>query len=87
MNPIQCDGFILEVVRLPRGAIVNWGLKATMNKQDRYRAYYYKADAIRNIEEWRRYDKFGFKGEFWGRHNWQTLNSLMKEEGYETKRN
>jgi hypothetical protein len=78
MKEIQCDGFTLEVVRLPKGAIVNWALKATMRGEEKFRAYYYKVDAIRNIEEWRNYNKFSFECEFFARHNWVALDSLMK---------
>ena len=80
MTLIQCKGFTLEVVKLPKGAITNWGLKATMGGQEKYRPYYYKADAIRNIGEWERYDRLGFECEFLVRHNWQTLKALMKKE-------
>ena len=79
MEPIiQCNGFTLQVVKLPKGFIVNWVLRATMQNQDRYRAYYYKRDAIANIEEWRKYNRFGFEAEFFGRHNWQRLEDLVR---------
>ena len=66
MEPvIQCDGFSLQVFKLPKGCITNWALRAMMQNQDRYRAYYYKKDAIANIEEWRRYDRFGFEVEYY----------------------
>ena len=75
---VECEGFTLEVARLPKGAIVNWALKATMQDQEKFRGYYYKQDAIDNINEWRGYDRFGFEIEFFGRHNWNTLESLMR---------
>ena len=55
-NKIQCEGFTLEIVKPKRKGYSGkgWAIKAIVNGIARYRFYYYKADAERNISEWTR---------------------------------
>lgn len=76
---ILCEGFSLEIVKLPKGFVTNWALKATIGKEEKFRTFYYKADAIKDIEEWRRYNRFGFETEFFGRHNWRPIGDHRKK--------
>lgn len=76
---LQCDGFTLDVVRLPKGHITKWAIKATMGEVSKYRSFYYKADAELEIKlEWANYSRFAMETELFYRHNWCDLTNLQK---------
>ena len=45
---IQCNGFTLDVIRVCGRC--KWAIQATYKGQKRYRAYYYKKEAIKSVE-------------------------------------
>jgi hypothetical protein len=51
---LQNERFILEIVKPKRKGYGSkgWAIKATIDGISRYRFYYYKEDALREISEW-----------------------------------
>jgi hypothetical protein len=47
---IQCNGFTLDVIRVYGRC--KWAVQATYKGKRRYRAYYYKKEAVKSMEEW-----------------------------------
>lgn len=42
----------LEVIKVQGSC--NWAVKATINSESRYRGFYYKSYAVKDIKEWER---------------------------------
>ena len=69
----MAGGFTLEVVKVKGNA--NWGIKAVVDGVARYRGYYYKRDAVSNMETWADCDNGYFRGrEFM--HNFNSKEEL-----------
>lgn len=72
---MQCNGYTLEIVKMSRG----WAQKATVGDESRYRMFYYRHDAVVNLEEWTGYKNVGdFKRDFY--HNFKSLEDIANTE-------
>jgi len=78
------SGYELEIIRV-RGHNFHWAIKATIkygghtkNEPPRYRGYYYKTDAIKNMETWQDCDDNYFPREFY--HNFFSADTLRLVE-------
>lgn len=75
------SGVLLEIVKV-RGEGSNWAQKATVNGEVRYRGFYYKREAIRNLLEWENivadFGQGGFMRDFY--HNFNTADELGIKE-------
>ena len=69
--------FKLEIVKVKGNC--KWAIKATVEGISRYRGYYYKKEALRNMDTWSQcgFDYFKYR-EFM--HNFHTAEELGLEE-------
>ena len=71
----------LEVVKVKSSHGARWAVKATVGNEVRcvrYRGFYYKKDAQRDIGTWEDYKDCDFLGEF--KHNFDTAGALEIKE-------
>ncbi len=71
------SGYKLEIVKV-KGNGSHWAIKATMGNEVRYRGYYYKAEAIKNMETWEDCNNLYFPREFY--HNFNSAEELNISE-------
>ena len=71
--------FTLQIVKVkstPTG--IYWAIKAVVGNKIRYRVYYYKAEAEKNMETWVDCESWYFPREFY--HNFNSAEELGIEE-------